>query len=85
MGELEEWKGAERLTLRIQATATRITAVPGPLMRRTSTHGSFHRLTSGMRKVCHRDMIRVLVADDIVDLRDSPTLRARGSANIVCV
>lgn len=62
-----------RRTLRIQATATRTTAVPGPFMRSTSTHGFFGFLTRGSRKVYHRAAARVFEAETMVERRDSPT------------
>lgn len=70
-------------TLRIQATATRITAVPGPLISKTSAHGAFGSRHSGTRRVCQRAAKRVLVAETRVDMRDSPTARARGRASRV--
>ena len=69
------------LTLRSHATATKITAVPGPFKTRTSTHGFIGLWYRGTSNVCHVVIMRVFVAENSVDMRPSPTLRARVSAS----
>ena len=73
----------EKLTRRIHDTATSITAVPGPFRMRTSTQGFIGLRYRGTSNICHVVTMRVFVAENSVDTRPSPTLRARGSASSV--